>query len=125
MDTQDKRRKNIKRKLNVIEHLVENKNLMIVDDSIVRGNTMKHIINLLRKHKVKKIYIISCCPEIINENKYGIDIPDKSELICYNKNIKEILDVEDIIFQNLDDLKESIKYYNSDIKDFEDSIFMK
>ena len=125
MDTQDKRRKNIKRKLNVIEHLIENKNIMIVDDSIVRGNTMKHIVNLLKKHKAKKIYIISCCPEIINENKYGIDIPYKSELICYNKNIKEIFDVEDIIFQNLDDLKSSVKYFNSDIKDFEDSIFMK
>ena len=50
MNTQDKRKKNIKRKLNVINHLVKDKNILIIDDSIVRGNTIKYIINLLKKN---------------------------------------------------------------------------
>lgn len=123
MDTQDKRRKNIKRKLNVVNHLIENKNLIIVDDSIVRGNTIKHIVNLLKKHNAKKIIIISCSPEIINENKYGIDIPDKNKLICYNSDINKELDVEYVLFQDIEDLKKSIQFFNPNIKEFEDSIF--
>ena len=124
MDSQNKRKKNIKRKLNVIKGLVYHKNVMIVDDSIVRGNTIKHIIELLKNNEVNKIYIISSSPEIINENKYGIDIPNKEDLISYNHpNIKEYLQVEDIIFQDLDDLKKSIQFFNPNITDFELSIY--
>lgn len=124
MDSQNKRQKNIKRKLNVIKELVYHKNVMIVDDSIVRGNTIKHIIELLKNNEVNKIYIISSSPEIINENKYGIDIPNKEGLISYNQpNIKEYLQVEDIIFQDLDDLKKSIQFFNPNITEFELSIY--
>ena len=124
MDSQNKRKKNIKRKLNVIKGLVYHKNVMIVDDSIVRGNTIKHIIELLKNNEVNKIYIISSSPEIINGNKYGIDIPNKEDLISYNHpNIKEYLQVEDIIFQDLDDLKKSIQFFNPNITDFELSIY--
>ena len=83
MENQDKRKKNIKRKLNVIKHLVDGKNIIIVDDSIVRGNTILHIIKLLKLNNAKDIYVVSSCPEIINENIYGIDIPNKTDLICY------------------------------------------
>ena len=125
MDSQDKRRKNIKRKLNVVEHLIKDKNLMIVDDSIVRGNTIKHIIDLLKKYNVGKIIVISSCPEIINENIYGIDIPNKESLICYNSDIYKKLDIDFIIFQDLEDLKNSVRYFNNKLNDFEDSIFIK
>ena len=125
MNTQDKRKKNIKRKLNVVEHLIKDKNLMIVDDSIVRGNTIKHIINLLKKHNVGKIIVISCSPEIINENIYGIDIPNKDSLICYNSDINKELNVDFIMFQDLEDLKNSIRYFNNKLTHFEDSIFVK
>ena len=63
MNTQDKRKKNIKRKLNVINHLVKDKNILIIDDSIVRGNTIKYIINLLKEHNVKNIFVGISCPE--------------------------------------------------------------
>ena len=125
MDSQDERRKNIKRKLNVVEHLIKDKNLMIVDDSIVRGNTIKHIIDLLKKYNVGKIIVISSCPEIINENIYGIDIPNKESLICYNSDIYKKLDIDFIIFQDLEDLKNSVRYFNNKLNDFEDSIFIK
>ena len=126
MDTQNKRKKNIKRKLNVIKNKIENKNLLIIDDSIVRGNTMKHIIELLKNNNANKIFVASSCPEIINENVFGIDIPDKKELICFSKNnkdLEEYLGINKIIFQDLNDLKKSIQYYNRNIKDFETSVF--
>ena len=85
MDSQLKRTKNIKRKLNVVKEMIFNKNILIVDDSIVRGNTMKHIIDLLKNNNVNKIFVASSSPEIINENKYGIDIPSRESLISYNK----------------------------------------
>jgi amidophosphoribosyltransferase len=127
MNTQGKRQKNIKRKLNIIKHLVEKKDIIIVDDSIVRGNTIKHIINLLKENNVGKIYVVSCSPPIINKNIYGIDIPDKEDLLLYNKSIEELekeLDIN-LIFQGLDDLKNSINIYNPELKIFEDSIFKK
>ena len=125
MDSQNKRQKNIKRKLNIINGIVSKKNLLIVDDSIVRGNTMKHIVDLLKKNDVNKIFIASSSPEIINGNKYGIDIPYKDDLISYKKKnmIKKYLDVNEVIFQDLDDLKKSIQYFNPKIKDFELSIY--
>tara|TARA_Y100000996_G_scaffold414382_1_gene405076 strand:- start:3071 stop:4426 length:1356 start_codon:yes stop_codon:yes gene_type:complete len=125
MDSQNKRKKNIKRKLNVIQHLIQNKNILIVDDSIVRGNTIKHIINLLKDNYVNKIFVAICSPEIINTNHYGIDIPTKKELLCFQKNNKEIendLGIEKIIFQNINDLKQSIRQFHP-IQDFELSIF--
>ena len=128
MDTQNKRKKNIKRKLNVIKDVIYKKNLLIVDDSIVRGNTIKHIIDLLKNNGVNKIFVVSSSPEIINENKYGIDVPNKEDLISYNKNNKQLieyLNIDDIVFQDLDDLKKSINYFNPKITDFELSIFIK
>lgn len=124
MDSQVKRKKNIKRKLNVIKELVYQKNVLIVDDSIVRGNTIKHIIELLKNNEVNKIYVASSSPEIINSNKYGIDIPDKINLISYNyKCIEQELCVDKIIFQDLQDLIKSIQFFNPKITDFELSIY--
>ena len=81
--------KNIK-KIKVIKELVENKTILVVDDSIVRGNTSKYIIEELRRANVQKIYFVSCCPPIKNPNIYGIAIPTCEELIAYNKSIEEI-----------------------------------
>tara|TARA_Y100000022_G_C13042721_1_gene280754 strand:- start:210 stop:602 length:393 start_codon:yes stop_codon:yes gene_type:complete len=126
MNTQDKRKKNIKMKFNVVKNLIFDKNIIIVDDSIVRGNTLKNIINLLKKNNVKKIYIASGCPKILNKNIYGIDIPNKKDLICEQKNDKELMEyfgVDNIIFQDIDDLKKSIQFFNKNITNFELSVF--
>tara|TARA_B100000900_G_scaffold415981_1_gene448277 strand:- start:2123 stop:3499 length:1377 start_codon:yes stop_codon:yes gene_type:complete len=126
MDSQLKRTKNIKRKLNVVKEMIFNKNILIVDDSIVRGNTMKHIIDLLKNNNVNKIFVASSSPEIINENKYGIDIPSRESLISYNKTnnvLEKYLGIDKIIFLDLPDLKKSIQYFNPKIKDLELSIY--
>jgi amidophosphoribosyltransferase len=124
MDSQEKRKKNIKRKLNIINHLVSGKNILIIDDSIVRGNTIKHIVNLLKENNVSKIFIGISCPKIINTNMFGIDVPTKEELLCYNYTneiIEKNMNIEKIIFQDLIDLKNSINpNYN-----FELSVFTK
>ena len=128
MDSQNNRKKNIKKKLNVVKNIVLNKNILIVDDSIVRGNTIKYIIDLLKNNNVNKIYIVSGAPEIINTNIYGIDVPNKEQLISYSKNnkeLKEYLNVDEIIFQDLENLKKSIQFFNPNIKDFELSMFIK
>lgn len=127
MDTQNKRKKNIKRKLNVVQSFIKNKNIMIVDDSIVRGNTIKHIINLLKKNEAKQIYIVSCSPRILYENKYGIDIPNKNELIAYKMSIKEMeqfYGVKKIIFHDLGLIIKSIQEFNPNILQFETSVFI-
>ena len=126
MDSQKKRKKNIKRKLNVIQHLIQDKNILIVDDSIVRGNTIKYIVNLLKEYRVKKIFIAISSPEIINTNTFGIDIPTKEELLCFQKTNLEIekdLGVEKIIFQDITNLEQSIQSFNPRIKGFEKSVF--
>ena len=125
MDSQKKRKKNIKRKLNVIQHLIQDKNILIVDDSIVRGNTIKYIVNLLKEYQVKKIFIAISSPKIINTNHYGIDIPTKEELLCFQKTNQEIekdLSVEKIIFQDLNDLKQAVQSFEA-IQHFELSVF--
>ena len=125
MNTQEKRKSNIKRKLNIVKRFINNKNILIIDDSIVRGNTIEHIIRLLKKNNVKKLYVASSCPEIKYENKYGIDIPDRRELLSYNKNIKEIekkLKIDKLFFQKISDLKKSIQTFNNKHTTFEISI---
>lgn len=126
MDSQYKRQTNVKRKLNCIPKFINNKNIILVDDSIVRGNTMRHIVNLLKSSNVGKVIIISCSPEIKSPNYFGIDIPDKNELISFKKSSSDIskeFGVEKVFFQTKANLLKAIQYFNSEIKQVEQSIF--
>ena len=117
--------KNIK-KIKVIKKLVEDKNVLIIDDSIVRGNTSKYILNELRKCGAKKIFLVSCCPPIRNPNIYGIAIPSYEELIAHNKTEKEIeieLNVDKLFYLDLDSLCNTLSELNSNLKHFETSVF--
>jgi len=126
MDTQEKRKSNLKCKLNIIPSLIAGKNIMIVDDSIVRGNTMNHIIELLRTTYVGKITVISASPPIINVNKYGLDIPTQEELASFNYSPEELANkynVDHVVFQSMDNLYKSVQKYNKNITELELSIF--
>lgn len=126
MDNQKKRKKNIKRKLSIIDEFVNNKNILIVDDSIVRGNTISHIIENLYNCNAKSIIVASSAPIIKYQNFYGLDIPTKEELIANNKSLKEIetkLNIRKLIYLSINDTCNSITDLNPSIKDFELSVF--
>jgi len=113
-------------KIKIIPELVNNKNILIVDDSIVRGNTCKHIIKELRKTNIKKIFFASCSPEVKYPNKYGIFIPCKNELIAHNnstKGIEQLLDIDKIYYLPIENIKRILYNLNSNIKSIEDSSF--
>ncbi len=125
MNNQYNRKKNIRLKMSVVKNYIENKNIIIVDDSIVRGNTIKHIIDLLKKNKVGKIYVCVSSAPIKYKNIYGIDIPTNNELIANNFSIDEIekkINADKLIYLNIEDMINSIKYYNNNLN-FDLSIF--
>ena len=123
--TNNKIIKNIK-KIKVIKKYIYNKNILLIDDSIVRGNTIKHIINELKKNNIKKIFLCSCSPPIKFPNIYGISIPSYEELIANNKNIEELrkeLNIDKLTYLTLDDLCNTLYELNNNIKFFETSVF--
>jgi amidophosphoribosyltransferase len=116
---------NIK-KIKIIKKLVADKNLLVIDDSIVRGNTSKYIINELKKCGAKNIYFAACCPPIRNPNIYGIAIPSYKELIAYNKTEKEVeeeLGVQKLFYLDLESLCETLQELNPKLLQFETSVF--
>ena len=126
MQNHDIIRTNIKRKLSPNPFIIKDKNILIIDDSIVRGNTSKHIVEQSKNCGAKKIYFGSCAPIISNINNYGIFIPTKTELISYKKTINDmekILNVDKLIFNDLHLIVELLKNFNFNIKNFETSMF--
>ncbi|WP_133406462.1 amidophosphoribosyltransferase [Parashewanella tropica] len=126
MPGQQERKKSVRRKLNAIKAEFKGKNVLLVDDSIVRGTTSEQIIEMAREAGAKKVYFASAAPEIRFPNVYGIDMPSSSELIAYGRDVHEIakmIGADGMIFQNLGDLVEAVKAENPDIKEFETSVF--
>jgi amidophosphoribosyltransferase len=110
MPGQAEREKSVKQKLNAIPLEFQGKNVLLVDDSIVRGTTSKKIIEMARAAGAKKVYFASAAPAIRYPNVYGIDMPVKSELIAYNRTNEEVckeIGADWLIYQDLDDLIKS------------------
>ena len=117
--------KNMK-KIKIIGKLVKGKNLLVIDDSIVRGNTSKYILNELKKCGTKKIFLASCCPPIRNPNIYGIAIPSHGELIAHNKTesmVEKELGVDKLFYLDLESLCDTLRELNPDLCKFETSVF--
>ena len=126
MPGQKARKKSVKQKLNTIKREFENKNVLLIDDSIVRGNTSKQIIQMARDAGAKKVYFASASPPIRYPNVYGIDMPYVKELIAYDRNVDEIcseIGADKLIYQDLKDLISAVKEGNSHIEDFDTSCF--
>lgn len=120
------RRKSVQRKLNAIDLEFQGKNVLLVDDSIVRGTTSKEIIELARAAGAKKVYFASAAPEVVAPNVYGIDMPRASDLIAHDRSVEEIrvlLGADGLIFQDLKDLIAAAREGNPAITRFEDSVF--
>ena len=126
MPYQEERKKSVRRKLNILDLEFDGKNVLLVDDSIVRGTTSKKIIEMAREAGAKNVYFASAAPAIKYQNLYGIDMPATSELIASNKSDKDVakeINADWLIYQKLNDLIESVKEGNPEIHEFETSIF--
>jgi amidophosphoribosyltransferase len=126
MPGQTMRRKSVRRKLNAIPSEFKDKNVLLVDDSIVRGTTSEQIIEMARESGAKKVYFASAAPEIRFPNVYGIDMPSANELIAYGREIEQISDLiraDGLIFQDISDLVDAVRELNPEVKRFETSVF--
>ena len=126
MPYQEERKKSVRRKLNILDLEFRGKNVLLVDDSIVRGTTSKEIIEMAKESGAKKVYFASAAPAIKYQNLYGIDMPATKELVASNRTHEEVakeIGADWLIYQSLEDLIDTVQYGNPDIKEFETSIF--
>jgi amidophosphoribosyltransferase len=126
MPGQTERKKSVRQKLNAVKLEFAGKNVLLVDDSIVRGTTSEEIIQMARDAGAKKVFMASAAPGVRFPNVYGIDMPSAGELIAYNRSDEEVGDLigaDWLIYQDLDDLIASASEGNSSIEQFECSVF--
>ncbi len=126
MPGQQLRKKSVRQKLNAIDLEFKNKNVLIVDDSIVRGTTSRQIIQMARDAGARNVYFASASPPVRYPNIYGIDMPAPDELVAAGRNEKEIqeeLGADWLIYQDLPDLIEACREGNELIRQFDTSCF--
>ncbi|TYK66451.1 amidophosphoribosyltransferase [Colwellia echini] len=126
MPGQEERKKSVRQKLNAITAEFKDKNVLLVDDSIVRGTTSSQIIDMARASGAKKVYFASAAPEVRFPNVYGIDMPSANELIAHGReldDICELIGADKLIFQSIDDLITAVSAGNPEIKTFDTSVF--
>ena len=126
MPGQEQRKRSVRQKLNAVSLEFRNKNVLLVDDSIVRGTTSRQIIQMARDAGARKVYFASASPPVRYPNIYGIDMPAPSELIANGRNeqeIQEVLGADRLIYQGLDDLIIACQDGNPGIKRFDTSCF--
>ncbi len=120
------RTKSVRQKLNTTPLEFKGKNVLLVDDSIVRGTTSKKIIEMARIAGAKKVYFASAAPAVRFPNVYGIDLPAREDLIAYNATNEEIaqkIGADKVFYQSLEDLHASVTEGNKSIQQFEDGCF--
>jgi len=126
MPGQEERSKSVRYKLNAISLEFRDKNVLLVDDSIVRGTTSRQIIKLAREAGARKVYFASAAPPVRYPNVYGIDMPAATELIANGRTIEEIQELigaDRLIYQDLHGLIRSVKHDSSSITEFDTSCF--
>ncbi len=126
MPGQNIRKKSVRQKLNAIELEFRDKNVLLVDDSIVRGTTSGEIIQMARESGASKVYFASAAPPVRNPNVYGIDMPTAEELIAHGRSEEEVasaIGADRLIYQDLDDLVEAARTGNPAIEKFDTSCF--
>ena len=126
MPGQSVRKKSVRQKLNVIASEFKGRNVLLVDDSIVRGTTSREIVQMARDAGARKVYMASAAPPVRFPNVYGIDMPTSQELVAHNRTVDEIraiIGCDALIYQDVDGMKRAIGSLNLAIKDFDASCF--
>jgi amidophosphoribosyltransferase len=127
MPGQQVRKKSVRQKLNAIDLEFKGKNVLLVDDSIVRGTTSRQIVQMARDAGARKVYFASAAPPVRYPNVYGIDMPAATELIAHGRTEEEVCEymgADRLIFQELGDLIEAVqKKSKSKVTRFDTSVF--
>lgn len=126
MPGQTVRKKSVRQKLSPVGCEFVGKNVLLVDDSIVRGTTSREIVEMARQAGANKVYLASAAPEVRFPNVYGIDMPTREELIANGRNAEQIaqeIGADGVVFQNLDDLVRAVNALNPAIDAFDTSCF--
>lgn len=126
MPGQAERRKSVRTKLNPLRIEFQKKNVLLIDDSIVRGTTSREIIQMARDAGAKNVYFASAAPPIRYPNIYGIDMPAANELVAHGRTVEEIcqyIGADRLIYQDLDDLRAAVHSGNELLTQFEESVF--
>jgi amidophosphoribosyltransferase len=126
MPGQAVRKKSVRQKLNTINSEFKGRNVLLVDDSIVRGTTSKEIVQMARDAGARKVYLASAAPPVRYPNVYGIDMPTSEELVAHNRTVEEIrviIGADALIYQEIEGMKAAIGKLNPTIKGFDASCF--
>ena len=126
MPGQGVRKKSVRQKLNVIASEFKGRNVLLVDDSIVRGTTSREIVQMARDAGARKVYLASAAPPVRYPNVYGIDMPTADELVAHDRTVEEIRQVigcDALIYQDVEGMKRAIRSLNPAIDGFDASCF--
>jgi len=126
MPGQSERVKSVRRKLNAIGLEFRKKNVLLVDDSIVRGTTSKQIIQMAREAGARKVYFASAAPPVRYPNVYGIDMPAAAELVAHGRSeeqVRDFIGADWLVYQDLDDLIAAVAEGNEKLRHFDTSCF--
>ena len=126
MPGQEEREKSVRRKLNAVDLEFRGKNVLLVDDSIVRGTTSAQIIELAREAGARKVYFASAAPPVRFPNVYGIDMPAASELVASGRTEEEVaklIGADWLVYQDLEDLVAACRHDDARIAEFDTSCF--
>jgi amidophosphoribosyltransferase len=126
MPGQEQREKSVRSKLNAIDLEFRGKNVLLVDDSIVRGTTSAQIIEMAREAGARRVYFASAAPPVRFPNVYGIDMPAASELVASARSEDEVarlIGADWLIYQSLEDLVHAVQHDNAKIEEFDTSCF--
>ena len=126
MPGQAMRRKSVRQKLNAIGLEFKGKNVLLIDDSIVRGTTSREIVQMAREAGAKKVYLASAAPPVRHPNVYGIDMPTSTELVAHGRTVEEIREIigcDALIYQDVEGMKRAIGSLNTKLDGFDASCF--
>jgi amidophosphoribosyltransferase len=126
MPGQSVRKKSVRQKLNVIASEFRGRNVLLVDDSIVRGTTSKEIVQMARDAGARKVYLASAAPPVRYPNVYGIDMPTSTELVAHDRTVEEIRQIigcDALIYQEVEGMKRAVSSLNTQLAGFDASCF--